>query len=726
MIHLGAQYYRPPFPVEKYWADDLRRMKDAGLNTIQLWVLWSWVESRPGVFNFDDYDRLMELAGRNGLAVVLSTIAEIQPLWIHREVPGSEMITNLGHKVVSCSRGECHFGLTPGGCTDHPEVWRRMAAFLAKVAERYRSAPNLFGWDAWNELRWNVHADGLVCYCPHTLAAFRKWLDGKYGGLDGLNKAWQRRYGNWEEVMPGKLAGLPFTENMAFAHFLTMRACEHGRQRYAVIKGLDPEHPVTLHGGAPSAQFSGGAQEHALNRGNDWFFADALDGVGTSSFPKWSGIDDADFGIRVEFVKSAARGKRVWLSELQGGRAAQGFGKHKPVDALSQQRWVWNGLACGADTILFWCWRDEVFCCEAGGFGLIGQDGLADERLAAMRLTGRALARHAELLAAYMPARAEVGVLFSPQTYYHHWATESRAKRAYESLLGYARALVRRSIPYTVVEEEHLDALEGLKILFLPCITAVSPALEAALEKFVRSGGTLVCESECGAFTPEGFYRYPEDRFTARLAARAEVGRRALAGDTVTVTLGGARLELDVTQWLTPWGSGPGQSLASGKDGDLVVDVPVGKGRLILCGTYFGEEYFRRQHSGKPEERTRCADFERFVELLSRASGWVPELEILEPLPAPAHHPEGSPDRALDDAFLYVKSGTAGGRRVLFVFFQEGQTSARLRARSGFFKSGRLVELITGGAVAAVLESDGAWTIELAVPDWRFAALAET
>ena len=33
--------------------------------------------------------------------------------------PGSEMVDHLGRTVVSSLRGECHFGLTPGGCTDH-------------------------------------------------------------------------------------------------------------------------------------------------------------------------------------------------------------------------------------------------------------------------------------------------------------------------------------------------------------------------------------------------------------------------------------------------------------------------------------------------------------------------------------------------------------------------------------------------------------------------------
>ena len=39
-MNLGVQYYRPPFPHDEYWDDDFRRIRDAGLNTVQLWVLW--------------------------------------------------------------------------------------------------------------------------------------------------------------------------------------------------------------------------------------------------------------------------------------------------------------------------------------------------------------------------------------------------------------------------------------------------------------------------------------------------------------------------------------------------------------------------------------------------------------------------------------------------------------------------------------------------------------
>ncbi len=673
-MHLGVQYYRPPFPAERYWKDDMKRIRDSGLNTVQLWVLWGWVEARPGRLIYDDYDRLLEEADRNGLGVVFSTIAEIQPHWIHREVPGSEMIDHRGVRVVSSNRCECHFGITPGGCTDHPGVWERMANFLARTVERYRAAPNLVGWDAWNELRWNVHADGLVCFCPHTLQAFRAWLEQHYGSLAGLNRAWQRRYGDWSEVMPGKLPDRTYTEMMSWEHFITERANQHGVARYRLMKRLDPRHPITVHAATPCPLTSGGRENYPLERGNDWAYADVLDGIGCSSFPAWSGMDDADFGLRVECVKSAARDKKVWLSEVQGGRAATGFAVHVPVQAWSQQRWIWNGIACGADTILFWCWRDEVFGRESGGFGLIGLDGQAEERLAAMRITGRILRRYGAFLDCYQPTRPDVGLWFSPHAYYLGWAQEATADRFVQSLVGYARALVRRCIPYRLVEEEHLEDLRGLKVLFLPRALVTDSDQERALAHFVRQGGTLVCESECGAFRRTGLYRYPEDRFVARLTGVQEVGRRALEDSTIAFLDPDGLYVVPATQWLTPLSLRRGAAVwAKHKDGALAQEIRVGKGRVVWIGGYLGDAY----------RKTPTADFEAWLTALCRRAGWIPHVDVLSPAPTP-------------NSFLYVKHGTAKGRRVVFVFFPPDIPNARLRFASGFVRRSRLRDLISG------------------------------
>jgi len=183
-MFIGTQYYRPPFPEKRFWDTDFAIIRDTGIDAVQLWVCWGWVESEPGIFKFDDYDELINKSQKYGLKIVISTIAEIHPYWIHRIVPDSYMIDHMGNKVISSNRCECNVGLTPGGCFDNPKVSELMGKFLETVAKRYSNEPNLIGWDCWNELRWNVNSDGFVCYCPFTKKKFREWLKEKYGDLD--------------------------------------------------------------------------------------------------------------------------------------------------------------------------------------------------------------------------------------------------------------------------------------------------------------------------------------------------------------------------------------------------------------------------------------------------------------------------------------------------------------------------------------------------------------
>lgn len=707
MIHLGTQYYRPPFPNSRYWADDMRRMVDSGLNTIQFWVVWGWVEAKPGEFRFDDYDGLVELADKHGLEVVLSTIAAIHPYWIHRVVPGSEMVDNFGHKVVSSNRGECHYGMTPGGCFDHPGVWERMSQFLTATAEHYHRAPNLFGWDAWNELRWNVQADGLVCYCDHTIRRYREWLDAKYGGLEGLNEAWQRRYSSWEDVSPGKLPDRPYTEMMAFQDFVTWRAVQHAYDRYELLKARDQAHPITVHGAQPTVLHGSDSYPiaTALHRGNDWGFSDKLDGIGTSSFPKWGGreMDRTDFINRIDFSSSARQGKRVWLSELQGGRSNIGFSVAQSVDAASQQLWVWYGIASGADTILFWCWRDEVFGRESTGFGLAGNDGLAPGRLAAMAKTGGVLREYGELLEAYEPSPAEVGILFSPQSYYLYWSQDGSAQRGLNGIKGYAQALLRRNIPYCIVEENHLEALDGLKLLILPRTVVMDTAVAEALADFVVRGGIIFCESETGAFGSNGLYRYPQDRALTALTGVQEVGRRQVDHGVVKVSLGGTTYTLAASQWLTPM-------FVQGETGaepTLLARGLVGRGRMLLCGTYLGDAYLQAD-----TERGRA--FENFLVALAANAGVKRPVTVVSPV-------------LLGADFVHVRVGPIpgvtpdGARTMAFVFTPQPDSTVELHFLPGTF--GSHVKDILTDAEIPVTHTGAGQRVAVGPTPWGIAVL---
>lgn len=666
MITLGAQYYRPPFPRSDLWEGDLAAMREAGLNTVQLWLVWGWIESTPGTFDFSDYDELVAIAGRNDLRVVLSTIAAVHPYWIHREVPGSEMITNMGQKVISTNRREIHFGITPGGCIDHPGVRDRQGAFLTAAATHFADVEHVSGWDVWNELRWNVHADGLVCYCDHTIAAFHAWLRARHGDLDGLNRAWKRRYRAWDEVLPGKRPGRVYTEMMAFQAFLMDRSSEHARWRYSLVKEKNPTKPVTVHGGKPtvlygSDSYDGDTPSTALHRGNDWDFAQTIDGVGTSSFPVWEHIDHTDFMARIDFVRAAAEttGSKLWLSELQGGRSADGFHPQDSVSAAVQQRWIWSGLAAGADTVLFWCWRDEVFGRESGGFGIVGADGRAEERVQALARTGAILKQYEPIFDHYLLPPAKLGIWFSPATYFHSWCEDGNARRPMIAVQGISRALLRKSVPYTLIEEHHLDALAGIEVLFMPRGIVVDPAAADALAAFVERGGRLVVESEAGAFGENGIYRYPNERFLSRFGIR-EVGRRPLPADSVPVSVAAERggsprtYFLPAVQWATPF-----------ENGALTQQVEHGKGDVIAIGLYAAEAYYAGQRLGDEVHAGAGGEFERLIVDLVTGGGVSVAARIVE-----ADHAAG---------LAHVRIGLLGRTPVVYVITEMTGRALTLR-----------------------------------------------
>ncbi|NCC52587.1 MAG: hypothetical protein EOM20_15400, partial [Spartobacteria bacterium] len=325
MILFGAQYYRPPTPGAERWAMDFRRMKDAGLNTVQLWAVWGWMEPEPGQYVFDDYDRLMDLATEQDLQVVISVIADVQPFWMPRIHPEALMIDERGRVARGAPRAECLPGITPGCCTDHTQVRERTVAFMTALAERYHAHPALSAWDCWNETRWCVHCEHWVCYCEASLTAFRKYLHKQYKDLPTLGEAWGCRLVSWDDVYPSRKTGLLNPALMDFQRWLIQRARETAAWRRAALRAGDDRHFISAHSAGPITDTKWSGEEAPFARGNDFDNAAEVDGFGSSAFPAWFGCDPSDYGTRMEVARSVSAPKPFWNSELQGGAFNQGF-----------------------------------------------------------------------------------------------------------------------------------------------------------------------------------------------------------------------------------------------------------------------------------------------------------------------------------------------------------------------------------------------------------------
>lgn len=610
-MKVAVQYYRPSFPERKDWARDLVRIRDVGIDAVQLWVTWGWVEAEPGCYVFDDYDEIIRLASDAGLEVIVSTIAEVQPFWIHRLVPDSLMIDHLGRTVPSVPRRENAVGLTPGGCTDHPEIRRRMTAFLAACGEHFTHLDNLAAWDVWNENRWAVHASGHVCYCRPTVRAFRDWLQERHGDLAGLNRAWRRRYSSWDDVWPGTRPALPYSEQVEFQRFLTWRAGQHMALRADTIRAADPDHPITAHGVAPSVFSPGQGVEQAVSRGNDWDHVTHLDGYGLSMYPDFFIHDEADFGARIEAARSACGDKQLWVSELEAAPTGVGFTAGRPVSGDDLRRWIGVCADRGVDSVMLWQWYDERVGEESASFGLAGDDALAEERLATLTMINRE--RTAAVGARSRPRCAEVGVLFDEGGYYLDWAQHGAdADLVSGSMIGYLRALERLDVSYDVLDSRHLGStiLAHLRLIVCPAPLMLTGPVGEMLAGWVRAGGHLLVEAGAGSYDPYGIYCYPDDRPFAAVLGIHGGGRAPHTTDRpVHAEVGATAVSLRAEAWQEPVRAPEADATtkerwSAGRLGD---------GRVMTLGTFAGLGYYRARYRG----------FEDFVGLLCTSAAPV-------------------------------------------------------------------------------------------------------
>ena len=84
---LGTCYYPEHWPRE-IWAEDARRMAEAGLTWVRIGEFaWSRLEPAPGAYDFDWLDEAIAVLGAAGLKVVLGTPTATPPRWmIDRQV----------------------------------------------------------------------------------------------------------------------------------------------------------------------------------------------------------------------------------------------------------------------------------------------------------------------------------------------------------------------------------------------------------------------------------------------------------------------------------------------------------------------------------------------------------------------------------------------------------------------------------------------------------------
>ena len=496
----GSQYYRAPSPHKSEWEADLKEMSELGFNTVKFWVQWRWNNPAEGKFWFEDIDRLMDLADKYNLRVMLNTIFDVAPAWIYKKFPNASMITLSGQKIGPQTQPHRQIGGL-GWCFNHDGVTGHMIQFLSETLQRYKDHPALEIWNVGSEpeltssmAEMRAYADDaekigdMLCYCHNCESKFKSWLKEKYGDIKNLNVSWNRNYHSFEEVELPKTRNT-FNDMIDWRMFFVNTIGENVKKRFQIAEWIDDgKHPLMCH--------------HVFIQGFP-VTSTASDPWNVGRFGDLHGFTQMDDAAMIDILRSCAKGKPVISAEML---MLPGYTLNLPkkIDTNDVKRFVFSGIAGNLKGFVFWQYRPEILGREAPTWGLTYLDGSTTPWLEAYAETGKVLQNNADFLLDAEPSKAEIAILYNPENQIFSWEATGNEKNATDSILGIHRSLYEHNYLVDFIHpREFPSILQNYRVLILPFPYLFNEQITSVIEEWVRDGGVLISESYTAAWNRE-------------------------------------------------------------------------------------------------------------------------------------------------------------------------------------------------------------------------------
>ncbi|GAA2031667.1 beta-galactosidase [Agromyces tropicus] len=480
----GGDYNPDQWP-EEVWHEDVRLMREAGVNLVSLPVFsWPQLETSPGVYEWGWLDRVIEVLWAGGIRVDLATATATPPAWLVRRHPEMLPWDADGRRL--------EFGSRQAYCPSSP-VWREHVARMARaMAERYGEHPAVVLWHVSNEYGDHV----ARCWCPESAAHFRRWLEARHGDLDGLNEAWGvnvwgQRYTAWEQVEPPRRATGPInpTQLLDFERFSSDALLELFRVEVDVLREVTPELPVTTN-------------FMSIFRELDyWRFAEVEDLVTDDAYP-----DPADPRAHVPAALNyglmrSLKGGQPWLLLEQAASAVSWRDVNVPKAPGRMRIDSLQAIAHGSDGAMFFQWRQARYGQEKFHSAMLGHRGERSRSFRETAAFGRELQRLAPVKGARVRSRVALVVDWdswwgssaaeSLPSQRLGWLAQARAWHGALHALGHAVDAVRATGPF-----------DGYDLVVVPNLYVTDAAQADALAAFAAAGGTVVVGPFSGVVDP--------------------------------------------------------------------------------------------------------------------------------------------------------------------------------------------------------------------------------
>jgi beta-galactosidase len=478
-VYYGGDYNPDQWPRE-IWDEDMRLLKLAHINVATLPVFsWALLQPDENHYNFGWLDDILDKMAASGIYACLATSTAAHPAWMARRYPDILRVDFEGRKRK--------FGVRHNSCPNSPTYRTYAPKLAAALAERYKHHPALVLWHVSNEF-------GGACYCDNCAAAFRLWLQQRYGSLDELNDRWYTRFWShtfydWDEIVPPNVLSEHLSErdqtrtafqgiSLDYSRFMSDSILACYLLERDVLKEITPNVPVTTN-----------LMGHY--KPLDYFaWAPHLDVISWDSYPPMQ-VQPWEIALRHDLMRGLKQGQPFMLMEQTPSQQNwQAYNSLKRPGVL--RLWSYQAMAHGADAIMYFQLRRSRGACEKWHGAVISHAGHENTRV--FRESAELGNELKHLGDSVLDGRieAEVAMLFDWENW---WAVEyssgpSQDLKYLPQVYKYYGALWRAGIPVDFVSPAF--DLSKYKLFIAPLAYMLQPGFAARVEEFVRNGGAFV------------------------------------------------------------------------------------------------------------------------------------------------------------------------------------------------------------------------------------------